>query len=56
MGAYHLEMEIRMIMKEVVTLEKLVATHYREMASTISLSWCSSVKSLDIVLVSSFLY
>lgn len=26
MGAYHLEMEIRMIMKEVVTLEKLVAT------------------------------
>jgi hypothetical protein len=26
MGAYHLEMEIRMIMKEVVTLEKLVVT------------------------------
>jgi hypothetical protein len=26
MGAYHLEMEIRMIIKEVVTLEKLVVT------------------------------
>jgi hypothetical protein len=32
MGAYHLEMEIRMIMKEVVTLEKL--PHYREVSST----------------------
>jgi hypothetical protein len=26
------------------------------MTSSTSLSWCSSVKSLDIVLVSSFLY